>query len=90
MGCEPTGHYWFNLARYLKEQQINQALVNPYHVKQIKKLDDNSPRGVHRSEYNLGYLRITPEIIEAALDILPFEDWIIGNLWGRSQRTETG
>lgn len=32
VGCEPTGHYWFNLARYLKEQQINLALVNPYHA----------------------------------------------------------
>ncbi len=44
VGCEPTGHYWFNLARYLKNQHINLALVNPYHVKQIKELDDNSPK----------------------------------------------
>lgn len=44
VGCEPTGHYWFNLARYLKEQRIHLALVNPYHVKQIKELDDNSPK----------------------------------------------
>ena len=44
VGCEPTGHYWFTLARYLKTQQINMVLVNPYHVKQIKDLDDNSPR----------------------------------------------
>ena len=44
VGCEPTGHYWFTLAKYLKAQQINMVLVNPYHVKQIKELDDNSPR----------------------------------------------
>lgn len=44
VGCEPTGHYWFNLARYLKTQHISLALVNPYHVKQIKELDDNSPK----------------------------------------------
>ncbi len=44
VGCEPTGHYWFNLARYLEKNQIKLALVNPYHVKQIKELDDNSPR----------------------------------------------
>lgn len=44
VGCEPTGHYWFNLARYLEENQIKLALVNPYHVKQIKELDDNSPK----------------------------------------------
>ena len=44
VGCEPTGHYWFTLAKYLKAQHINLALVNPYHVKQIKELDDNSPK----------------------------------------------
>lgn len=44
VGCEPTGHYWFNLARYLDENNIKLALVNPYHVKQIKELDDNSPK----------------------------------------------
>jgi transposase len=44
VGCEPTGHYWFNLAHYLEENNIKLALVNPYHVKQIKELDDNSPK----------------------------------------------
>ena len=44
VGCEPTGHYWFNLARYLNQQHISLTLVNPYHVKQIKELDDNSPK----------------------------------------------
>ncbi|MBR0050745.1 MAG: IS110 family transposase [Firmicutes bacterium] len=44
MGCEPTGHYWFPLARYLKEQRIRLVVVNPYHVKQLKELDDNSPK----------------------------------------------
>ena len=44
VGCEPTGHYWFTLAGYLKREQIGLALVNPYHVKQIKELDDNSPK----------------------------------------------
>lgn len=44
VGCEPTVHYWFTLAKYLKTQHINLALVNPYHVKQIKELDDNSPK----------------------------------------------
>ena len=44
VGCEPPGHYWFNLARYLEENNIKLALVNPYHVKQIKELDDNSPK----------------------------------------------
>ena len=44
VGCEPTGHYWFPLARYLKERKIKLVIVNPYHVKQLKELDDNSPK----------------------------------------------
>ena len=44
VGCEPTGHYWFPLAGYLKERKIRLVIVNPYHVKQLKELDDNSPR----------------------------------------------
>ena len=44
VGCEPTGHYWFTLARYLKEHGIRLVIVNPYHVKQMKELDDNSPK----------------------------------------------
>jgi len=42
-GMEPTGHYWFNLGKHLKDNEINPVLVNPYHVKQSKELDDNSP-----------------------------------------------
>jgi transposase len=41
-GMEPTGHYWFNLGRYLADNGIRPVLVNPYHVKQSKELDDNS------------------------------------------------
>jgi len=44
VGCEPTGHYWFNVAQYVKEAGMTLVLVNPYHVKQIKELDDNSPK----------------------------------------------
>ena len=43
VGCEPTGHYWFNFARYVKQNSMTLVLVNPYHVKQTKELDDNSP-----------------------------------------------
>lgn len=42
-GVEPTGHYWFPLAWYLHKKGIRIVLVNPYHVKQTKELDDNSP-----------------------------------------------
>lgn len=43
VGCEPTGHYWFPLAGHLKDRGILLVTVNPYHVKQTKELDDNSP-----------------------------------------------
>lgn len=43
VGAEPTGHYWFALAEFLKENKIKLVLVNPYHVKQSKELDDNHP-----------------------------------------------
>lgn len=43
VGLEPTGHYWFTLAASLKETSIKLVLVNPYHVKRSKELDDGNP-----------------------------------------------
>ena len=43
IGAEPTGHYWFTLAEYLKENSIKFVFVNPMHVKRTKELDDNHP-----------------------------------------------
>lgn len=43
VGFEPTGHYWFTLGDYLKNQGHKLAIVNPFHVKRTKELDDNSP-----------------------------------------------
>lgn len=43
VGMEPTGHYWLNLAHFLKEQAVKFVVVNPMHVKKSKELDDNSP-----------------------------------------------
>lgn len=42
VGAEPTGHYWFSLGYYLEKADIQLVLVNPYHVKQSKEMDDNS------------------------------------------------
>ena len=50
VGCEPTGHYWFNFARYVKQNSMMQVLVNPYHVKQTRELDDNSPTNNDRKD----------------------------------------
>ena len=43
VGMEPTGHYWKALANFLmKQENIRVVLVNPYHTKKAKELDDNS------------------------------------------------
>ncbi len=44
IGCEPTGHYWFAFAKYTKDHQKTLVMVNPFSVKKIKELDDNSPK----------------------------------------------
>lgn len=43
LGMEPTGHYWLNLAYYLKAQELHAVVVNPMKVKRTKELDDDSP-----------------------------------------------
>ena len=43
VGMEPTGHYWKPLANYLMMPRITVVMVNPYHTKRAKELDDNSP-----------------------------------------------
>ena len=43
LGLEPTGHYWKPLANYLLLNGIKVVMVNPYHTKRAKELDDNSP-----------------------------------------------
>jgi transposase len=39
---EPTGHYWKPLANYLIMNGIKVVMLNPYHTKRAKELDDNS------------------------------------------------
>ena len=40
---EPTGHYWFNIGKFLQDNEMKQVIVNPHHVKKSKELDDNNP-----------------------------------------------
>lgn len=43
VGMEPTGHYWKAFANFLlKQDGITVVLVNPYHTRKAKELDDNS------------------------------------------------
>jgi transposase len=43
VGFEPTTHYWFNLGDHLKARGHKLAILNPYHVKCARELDDNTP-----------------------------------------------
>lgn len=43
LGAEPTGHYWFSLCDDATANNLEFVLVNPYHVKKSKELDDNHP-----------------------------------------------
>ena len=42
VGFEPTGHYWFTLGDHLQRKGHRLAIVNPFHVKCTRELDDNS------------------------------------------------
>ena len=43
VGMESTGHYWKAFANFLlKQAKITVVLVNPFHTKKAKELDDNS------------------------------------------------
>ena len=42
VALEPTGHYWFNLADYLRDHDVKLVLVAPQHVKHSKEMDDNT------------------------------------------------
>ena len=50
VGLEPTGHYWFTFAAYLKEAGMGLVLVSPMHVKRTKELDDNDPSKSDRKD----------------------------------------
>ena len=42
IGMEPSGHYWKAAAHYLSDSGYRLAQVNPYHIKRIKEIEDNS------------------------------------------------
>lgn len=50
VGMEPTGHYWINLAKYIKKNGLVLSHVNPAHVKKSKELDDTNPSKSDRKD----------------------------------------
>ncbi len=53
VGMEPTGHYWKPLAWFLRGRGDMVVMVNPYHVKRTKELDDNSQMKNDRKDAGL-------------------------------------
>jgi transposase len=50
IGIEPTGHYWYSFAKAVMGEGKMLVQVNPYHVKQVKELDDNNPSKSDRKD----------------------------------------
>lgn len=44
IGIEPTGHYWFTFEKFIRSKGMRLVFVNPFAVKRLKELDDNSPK----------------------------------------------
>ena len=60
VAIEPTGHYWFNLADYLKKHDVKLVMVAPQHVKHSKEMDDNTQRKDDRKD-PLVIAKLVPE-----------------------------
>ena len=60
VAIEPTGHYWFNLADYLKKYDVKLVMVAPQHVKHSKEMDDNTQRKDDRKD-PLVIAKLVPE-----------------------------
>ena len=60
VAVEPTGHYWFNLADYLKVYDVKFVMVAPQHVKHSKEMDDNTQRKDDRKD-PLVIAKLVPE-----------------------------
>lgn len=41
-GMEPTGHYWFNLGKFLQDSGMRRVHVNPYYIKKSREMDGNN------------------------------------------------
>ena len=50
VGIEPTGHYWYTFAKVVHEARYKLVQVNPYHVKNAKEFDDNTPSKSDRKD----------------------------------------
>ena len=60
IAMEPTGHYWFTYAAFLKRYDVQVELVAPQHVKHSKEMDDNTQEKDDRKD-PIVIARLVPE-----------------------------
>ena len=60
IAMEPTGHYWFTFAAFLKKYDVQVVLVAPQHVKHSKEMDDNTQEKDDRKD-PIVIARLVPE-----------------------------
>lgn len=90
VGMEPTGHYWLNLSRWLKNRQIEVVLVNPHLVKKNKENRDNTPSKSDKKDALViadmvkngyySFIRNTPEVFEELRVFLSNRDSVVTRL----------
>ena len=66
-GMEPTGHCWFNLGKFLQDNEMKPVLVNPHHVKKSKELDDNNPTKNDRKDP-----KVIAGLVKEGRDMIPY------------------
>ena len=94
VAAEPTGHYWFGLGAWLMDSGVKLVLVNPYHVKRSKELDDSHPSKSDRKDpktiaklaiegrYQIPYI---PQGVYAELRIAMLSRWRILKSLGQTK-----
>ena len=90
VGMEPTGHYWFNLSKWLSDRQFEVVLVNPHLVKKNKENRDNTPSKSDKKDALViadmvkngyySFIRNTPEAFEELRVYLSNRDSVVTRL----------
>lgn len=73
---EPIGHYWFNLGKFLQDNEIKPVLVNHHHVKKSKGFDDNNSTKNDRKD-----LKVIVGLVREGRYMIPYlPDGVYANL----------
>ena len=73
---EPTGHYWFNLGKFLQDNEMKPVLVNPPSMsRNRKKLDDNNPTKNDRKDP-----KVIAGLVREDAKMIPYLDGVYADL----------